>query len=69
MIGFYNKLKAGFECLAYSDSWDLKIVQYSETATCSGEKDVLKNYPSFTGKQPCLSLFLIKLQGWGLQLH
>ena len=30
---------------------------------------VLRNLANSTGKQLCWSLFLIKLQAWGLQLH
>ena len=33
------------------------------------EKGVLKNFAKFTGKYLCQSLFLIKLQTWGLQLY
>ena len=33
------------------------------------KKDVLKNFAIFTGKHLCHSLFLIKLQAWGLQLY
>ena len=35
---------------------------------CFVKKDVLKNVVKFTGKQPCQSLFLIKLQALGLSL-
>ena len=33
------------------------------------EKSVLRNFAKFTGKHLCQSLFLIKLQPWGLQLY
>ena len=33
------------------------------------EKGVLKNFAKFTGKYLCQSLFLIKLQTWGVQLY
>ena len=33
------------------------------------EKGVFKNFPNFTGKHPCWSLFLIKLQALDLQLY
>ena len=31
---------------------------------CSVKKGVLKNFANFTGKHPCWSLFLIKLQAF-----
>ena len=33
------------------------------------KKDALRNFVKFTGKHLCQSLFLIKLQGSGLQLY
>ena len=30
------------------------------------KKDVLRNFSKFTGKRQCQSLFLIKLQAWGV---
>ena len=36
---------------------------------CSIRTGVLRNFAKFTGKHPCQSLFLIKLQASGLQLY
>ena len=33
------------------------------------KEDVLKNFVKITGKHPCQSLFIIKLQSLGLQLY
>ena len=33
------------------------------------EKGALRNFEEFTGKHLCQSLFLTKLQAWGLQLY
>ena len=36
---------------------------------CSMKKGVLRNFPKSTGKPQCQSLFLVKLQTWGLKLY
>ena len=50
------------------------IVFWGETSRSSLSQvffkiDVLKNFASFTGKHQCWSLFLIKLQAWGILQH
>ena len=37
--------------------------------SCCIKKGFLKNFSKIRGKHLCWSLFLIKLQGWGMQLH
>ena len=43
---------------------DVTCVQYvqKQPRRCSLKEDVLKNFANFTGKHPCWSCFLIKLQ-------
>ena len=45
------------------------VIEQAEEATGGVKQGVLKNFENFTGKQLCWSLFLIKLQGGGLQLY
>ena len=53
-----TKLNIHSTCLSYRGSHP----------NCSSKKEVLKNFAKITGKYLCWSLFLIKLQAWGLQL-
>ena len=53
-VSFFNKV-AG---------WKPETVRSSRWR-CSVKQGVLKNFPNFTGKNLCWSLFLIKLLFWG----
>ena len=50
-----------------TSGWLLLKFRSSRQVFC--KKDILKNFAKFVGKNMCQSLFLTKLQTWGLQLY